>query len=166
MARCPQGSTLFPYTTLFRSERLLERVERRAVRRDVRAREHQDLDLLAMILHGNVVGERSEEHTSELQSRRDLVCRLLLEKKKERAGPRAARGRRVHHQGCAPSHRPRCRSPERPALSSQWRGAPKALHSFPTRRSSDLSAFLNASSDARSGVMFAPESIRISICLP
>src|SRR5438874_6261337 len=68
MLRRPPRSTLFPYTTLFRSvERLL-------------------LDLAALIhaLHGaEHVSARSEEHTSELQSRRDLVCRLLLEKKKK-----------------------------------------------------------------------------------
>src|SRR5690349_25122228 len=73
MKRQPPRSTLFPYTTLFRSHddagfrlyRLDE--ERGRVRRDRSAQ------------RGEI---RSEEHTSELQSRRDLVCRLLLEKKK------------------------------------------------------------------------------------
>src|SRR2546421_2959431 len=79
MIRRPPRSTLFPYTTLFRSHALpdwrwrelhrgrthLARNRRRRVRRDRRA------------------DRRSEEHTSELQSRSDLVCRLLLEKKKK-----------------------------------------------------------------------------------
>src|SRR3712207_7245683 len=70
MIRRPPRSTLFPYTTLFRSETLDElRVERQ--------REGQHLDRhLALEV-------RSEEHTSELQSRQYLVCRLLLEKKKK-----------------------------------------------------------------------------------
>src|SRR6266536_5762090 len=67
MIRRPPRSTLFPYTTLFRS--LAE--PRRS--RSVRAVDGPALDQL---------GERSEEHTSELQSRVDLVCRLLLENKK------------------------------------------------------------------------------------
>src|SRR6266496_972988 len=65
MIRRPPRSTLFPYTTLFRSYR--EHVEQRP---------HHRLHVLEML------PVRSEEHTSELQSRRDLVCRLLLEKKK------------------------------------------------------------------------------------
>src|SRR5438105_12561616 len=75
MIRRPPRSTLFPYTTLFRSSdvelgRLVPRV---AVQRLP-----ERLDRLVP-----VPGPRSEEHTSELQSRVDLVCRLLLEKKKE-----------------------------------------------------------------------------------
>src|SRR5207302_8294768 len=68
MSRRPTQSTLFPYTTLFRS---------------VRAREHQRLEALEgpQVVVGPV-RLRSEEHTSELQSRENLVCRLLLEKKK------------------------------------------------------------------------------------
>src|SRR6266576_5280762 len=64
MIRRPPRSTLFPYTTLFRSE-------------DPRA----GLPACRRHLAQQAPG-RSEEHTSELQSRRDLVCRLLLEKKK------------------------------------------------------------------------------------
>src|SRR3989442_2249684 len=69
MIRRPPRSTLFPYTTLFRSPHrpLLEDLHRRRQR----ARPEHD---------GEVT--RSEEHTSELQSRPHLVCRLLLEKKK------------------------------------------------------------------------------------
>src|SRR2546422_6307633 len=87
MIRRPPRSTLFPYTTLFRSH-----VDRAAARRRVgvplahrlprlehltpkgRLRDHCDA----------VIGARSEEHTSELQSRLHLVCRLLLEKKKNK----------------------------------------------------------------------------------
>src|SRR5690349_22783416 len=89
MLRRPPRSTLFPYTTLFRS--LLRR------RRIGQARDHgrgqgwRAAALRAAALGVSVrrVGRaetpmRSEEHTSELQSRRDLVCRLLLEKKKQK----------------------------------------------------------------------------------
>src|SRR5690349_23996317 len=84
MIRRPPRSTLFPYTTLFRSQqhsgstcepdqsdRCFEQIARRAL--------------------------RSEEHTSELQSRRDLVCRLLLEKKKKERFPRFLRCRHTDH---------------------------------------------------------------------
>src|SRR2546428_8063363 len=69
MIRRPPRSTLFPYTTLFRS---LVLVQRGRLLDAVRVAE------LDGQLRG---GARSEEHTSELQSRSDLVCRLLLEKK-------------------------------------------------------------------------------------
>src|SRR5438105_8228353 len=68
MIRRPPRSTLFPYTTLFRSSGLLGRPC--GCRRWLGARRAPSWD------------SRSEEHTSELQSRVDLVCRLLLEKKK------------------------------------------------------------------------------------
>src|SRR5438874_6281925 len=76
MIRRPPKSTLFPYTTLFRS------VD------DPRA-----VSVLAAHLNdpARVVRVRSEEHTSELQSRRDLVCRLLLEKKKKHVGKEVGR---------------------------------------------------------------------------
>src|SRR2546421_5649654 len=90
MIRRPPRSTLFPYTTLFRSQQeLLDVVEVQAGRRLVQQVEH-----LAGGARGQLGGDlqplrlapgergRSEEHTSELQSRSDLVCRLLLEKKK------------------------------------------------------------------------------------
>src|SRR5437868_13295652 len=74
MIRRAPGSTLFPYTTLFRSrveECLVHRLRDRPIVGPREARRDVLRDL-----------ERSEEHTSELQSRFDLVCRLLLEKKK------------------------------------------------------------------------------------
>src|SRR5690349_23069239 len=73
MIRRPPRSTLFPYTTLFRSlENLVSQVEQHLQKNPTDGR---GWTVLAPVL-------RSEEHTSELQSRRDLVCRLLLEKKK------------------------------------------------------------------------------------
>src|SRR2546421_2137155 len=75
MIRRPPRSTLFPYTTLFRS---LARVA--AGRLNVAADEIEFADG-KVAARGNP-DNRSEEHTSELQSRSDLVCRLLLEKKK------------------------------------------------------------------------------------
>src|SRR3712207_8868640 len=91
MIRRPPRSTLFPYTTLFRSLLLLApRFERHghAILRDLGAlqlRTGDDLDLPLLEALGQLGGHvriRSEEHTSELQSRQYLVCRLLLEKKK------------------------------------------------------------------------------------
>src|SRR5438132_9976577 len=72
MIRRPPRSTLFPYTTLFRSHPgpAARPARDRQLRRVHRAREARDREA------------RSEEHTSELQSHSDLVCRLLLEKKK------------------------------------------------------------------------------------
>src|SRR5690349_22548223 len=93
MIRRPPRSPLFPYTTLFRS--IFRAVDQLAV--GARA-EAVDRELTALnesagqhprISHAgqseDQIGRRSEEHTSELQSRRDLVCRLLLEKKKNKA---------------------------------------------------------------------------------
>src|SRR5688500_20321022 len=72
----PLGSTLFPYTTLFRSEQTLNQL---LVEMD-----GFDSRKGVIILAATNRPERSEEHTSELQSPCNLVCRLLLEKKKER----------------------------------------------------------------------------------
>src|SRR5438105_6306942 len=71
--RPPPRSTLFPYTTLFRSSEPL-----RPRARGDRPRLHHPL----VVAEQHFLPLRSEEHTSELQSRVDLVCRLLLEKKK------------------------------------------------------------------------------------
>src|SRR3712207_7343225 len=97
MIRRPPRSTLFPYTTLFRSLGLGDLRLRRLDRRLGDAHGllgRRDLGVLGPHLRGEgghgllelLVGglERSEEHTSELQSRQYLVCRLLLEKKKNR----------------------------------------------------------------------------------
>src|SRR3712207_8619371 len=83
MIRRPPRSTLFPYTTLFRSEQH-EYVLSALMVTDIMAKR---TDLLHAGENGIVErafdAERSEEHTSELQSRQYLVCRLLLEKKKK-----------------------------------------------------------------------------------
>src|SRR3712207_7795176 len=84
MIRRPPRSTLFPYTTLFRSGRVREDgepVESEQGPRPRRRRLRAD-DAVPGVHLDDVVEARSEEHTSELQSRQYLVCRLLLEKKK------------------------------------------------------------------------------------
>src|SRR5690349_23897764 len=100
MLRRPPRSTLFPYTTLFRSPALgparsgrrLAGCDRGPARRSANARPFGHQPALVVLDAARptrapaataVGGARSEEHTSELQSRRDLVCRLLLEKKKK-----------------------------------------------------------------------------------
>src|SRR5206468_10317267 len=81
MIRRPPRSTLFPYTTLFRSEDAMRRYQRGMSLAEA---------LVAVAIMGLTIAfsmmatARSEEHTSELQSRSDLVCRLLLEKKKKK----------------------------------------------------------------------------------
>src|SRR5436190_11683143 len=83
MLRRPPRSTLFPYTTLFRSEQLDEAavaVEDGPLDGQRRRPARHLLDQQPVRLVGRLQ-RRSEEHTSELQSHSDLVCRLLLEKK-------------------------------------------------------------------------------------
>src|SRR2546427_2060929 len=100
MIRRPPRSTLFPYTTLFRSRR----------------HRHRRIDSADCGEH-HVEEARSEEHTSELQSQSNLVCRLLLEKKKESATDRA----RVGPPGGRQTHRrPR---PTRPTSHACGTGA-------------------------------------------
>src|SRR3712207_7342001 len=91
MIRRPPRSTLFPYTTLFRSFDLVVQAAIPEVGDrmgcDVPAGQHLSAQKVQLTLplqngHGFVIRSRSEEHTSELQSRQYLVCRLLLEKKK------------------------------------------------------------------------------------
>src|SRR2546429_1645171 len=77
MIRRPPRSTLFPYTTLFRSVGREDRAVRRVITGAADRRAYN------RPLQGPESHARSEEHTSELQSRLHLVCRLLLEKKKE-----------------------------------------------------------------------------------
>src|SRR2546422_8483969 len=89
MIRRPPRSTLFPYTTLFRSG------DRAALEGARRARRARARELARRGDPGRLAVRRSEEHTSELQSRLHLVCRLLLEKKKREEAfngrPRASR---------------------------------------------------------------------------
>src|SRR2546428_7280326 len=90
MIRRPPRSTLFPYTTLFRSpfrQNMLHHPTNEGQRRDLLLLTLLGLVIVIPIPHPLTIvaqdtSERSEEHTSELQSRSDLVCRLLLEKKK------------------------------------------------------------------------------------
>src|SRR2546421_9405231 len=89
MIRRPPRSTLFPYTTLFRSLRRPQR-QRGGESGHLASRAADALGARESAASRNGVGavphvaqSRSEEHTSELQSRSDLVCRLLLEKKKK-----------------------------------------------------------------------------------
>src|SRR2546429_3309473 len=84
MIRRPPRSTLFPYTTLFRSTVAVE-VPQEMLPRIIDAARIKQINLrtLTQTRIGVAFDERSEEHTSELQSRLHLVCRLLLEKKKK-----------------------------------------------------------------------------------
>src|SRR3712207_8198155 len=93
MIRRPPRSTLFPYTTLFRSVGLAAEVQavspyksagEQFVRSDISPENREQLERLLDARFAEIVQAigRSEEHTSELQSRQYLVCRLLLEKKK------------------------------------------------------------------------------------
>src|SRR3712207_7205784 len=96
MIRRPPRSTLFPYTTLFRSRQVLcgkgERIPLWVYRAELQVDPLAVVDrlltrvgdhrVLRLLRRRTVVLDRSEEHTSELQSRQYLVCRLLLEKKK------------------------------------------------------------------------------------
>src|SRR2546427_1646785 len=92
MIRRPPRSTLFPYTTLFRSEGFSKDKERYLKswdeltpeeQKETTERMKQRYEDVEGKVDINEVKERSEEHTSELQSQSNLVCRLLLEKKKK-----------------------------------------------------------------------------------
>src|SRR2546429_712422 len=88
MIRRPPRSTLFPYTTLFRSLLLGKNWSRPSAERlrlyPFRGQDPLDLlEVVDIVPRSHADNKRSEEHTSELQSRLHLVCRLLLEKKKK-----------------------------------------------------------------------------------
>src|SRR5256885_9586415 len=89
MIRRPPRSTLFPYTTLFRSRVAHQEPQQVELGRRQRDRLATAVDLPRVLVQGQVADHqacltpRSEEHTSELQSPCNLVCRLLLEKKKK-----------------------------------------------------------------------------------
>src|SRR3712207_6871304 len=100
MIRRPPRSTLFPYTTLFRSMSLAPRLDLRQsqslvmtpqLRQAIKLLQSSNLEVAAF------VEERSEEHTSELQSRQYLVCRLLLEKKNKIDTNPLASGSHLYH---------------------------------------------------------------------
>src|SRR2546427_8706259 len=92
MIRRPPRSTLFPYTTLFRSRKVIVQVIERP--------SHPHFHTAMWVR-----GPRSEEHTSELQSQSNLVCRLLLEKKKPPApsAPRCRTRHTTHAPAVAPT---------------------------------------------------------------
>src|SRR2546427_7654703 len=81
MIRRPPRSTLFPYTTLFRSLQLRNSSEERSKTGALPI--ILDADRIEGVAGKDTTAQRSEEHTSELQSQSNLVCRLLLEKKKK-----------------------------------------------------------------------------------
>src|SRR5260370_20549628 len=90
MIRRPPRSTLFPYTTLFRSEpleSLINKSVNQTLSRTILTSGLTFVTVIALFLFGGPVQRlnRSEEHTSELQSHLNLVCRLLLEKKKTKS---------------------------------------------------------------------------------
>src|SRR5436309_7604469 len=91
MIRRPPRSTLFPYTTLFRSahgdrRRAITATQDRVFHADLHGSDLRQRNPLTGRSTQREIGDlaRSEEHTSELQSRENLVCRLLLEKKKKK----------------------------------------------------------------------------------
>src|SRR5256885_8095235 len=102
MIRRPPRSTLFPYTTLFRSSQQLAGKDADWLRRD----------LWEAIEQGQY---RSEEHTSELQSPCNLVCRLLLEKKKKRRTNSCSEA-----ESCASRRAPLAQFPVRPTRISHY----------------------------------------------
>src|SRR3712207_7118335 len=100
MIRRPPRSTLFPYTTLFRSKHEANPECRQTAAlqvfvQDVRRVRKQIRPVVLVHLARSQLSERSEEHTSELQSRQYLVCRLLLEKKQQKL---------IHSRPATPLH--------------------------------------------------------------
>src|SRR5437773_8871616 len=98
MIRRPPRSTLFPYTTLFRSPRGSGSSGRGGGERPPRSAGRRERSG-----SGSAGARRSEEHTSELQSHHDLVCRLLLEKKKNKQNTHPSRetiDQHPHYHAC------------------------------------------------------------------
>src|SRR5438270_7640561 len=93
MIRRPSRSTLFPYTTLFRSIEICEKTDKIRFEGKYGGKTINGKSVLLLVLPPYF--PRSEEHTSELQSQSNLVCRLLLEKKKKH-------GNRQTHSGAKP----------------------------------------------------------------
>src|SRR5438876_2574451 len=101
MIRRPPRSTLFPYTTLFRSVGEFPRARLVAVGAAGERAHRADIDAHPALFARELVaavGNRSEEHTSELQSPVHLVCRLLLEKKKKKKKKQHNTRRRLYYQ--------------------------------------------------------------------
>src|SRR2546427_2949204 len=93
MIRRPPRSTLFPYTTLFRSLKNANATQYPSILfpmggtylKDGKAALNSKEQVAALEMYTRLLRQRSEEHTSELQSQSNLVCRLLLEKKKQKS---------------------------------------------------------------------------------
>src|SRR2546430_11401090 len=98
MIRRPPRSTLFPYTTLFRSGSVLERGME-----ITSSAEDADVLVINTCAFIDSAKERSEEHTSELQSQSNLVCRLLLEKKKNFIGTTSPKATRTYSASASAS---------------------------------------------------------------
>src|SRR5260370_8713976 len=98
MIRRPPRSTLFPYTTLFRSHG-----NKGVISRILPV---EDMPFLPDGTPVDLILNRSEEHTSELQSHLNLVCRLLLEKKNRTFPPTSSRTSHTLHQQTQHPHRP------------------------------------------------------------
>src|SRR2546429_6601954 len=127
MIRRPPRSTLFPYTTLFRSTRSEYNKARQTAEEEAKSEcqnrctpEQLQIDIedrqkhtLRDLVDQSLLVQRSEEHTSELQSRLHLVCRLLLEKKKQSTATARA-GQTFIASPCRPTTS-RCPRPRRPA---------------------------------------------------
>src|SRR5258706_2248653 len=102
MIRRPPRSTLFPYTTLFRSDHVyVADLVGWKVAFDVALKPHDEPGRVVEGAGGLVY--RSEEHTSELQSLTNLVCRLLLEKKKNHAEIQVVKDINLEHGGIGPA---------------------------------------------------------------
>src|SRR3712207_6899810 len=100
MIRRPPRSTLFPYTTLFRSQRVAHQPWSEAPPAHQRNEAGEQRDEDRQRKPGYRLADRSEEHTSELQSRQYLVCRLLLEKKKKMEHAHILERNDIHVQSC------------------------------------------------------------------
>src|SRR5689334_24685475 len=98
MSRRPPRSTLFPYTTLFRSH------VTKAPGAALEMNSHALINVRSLTHRGQRIRPRSEEHTSELQSQFQLVCRLLLEKKKKGDNGDGDVLERVSHDYCLIHH--------------------------------------------------------------
>src|SRR2546425_5086551 len=102
MIRRPPRSTLFPYTTLFRSDALMESAIDALKRLGAVIVDPADIATAGQFDESEFAVLRSEEHTSELQSLAYLVCRLLLEKKKDKV----QQNRADYRRGTWPKYRP------------------------------------------------------------
>src|SRR5260221_4393033 len=95
MIRRPPRSTLFPYTTLFRSKFIMDKVIDKCKAVYKEPFPTNNAATMVKWLNSNIGEVRSEEHTSELQSHSDLVCRLLLEKKKKQRNTKLDAGHNI-----------------------------------------------------------------------